>query len=83
MVSEPLPKIDRFGTPHASVNYPEELDDCNASLTIRSVGLVIHGPQRPHPWVPSACSAPPRGGRSQWGALPRWSYHYLVQPQRL
>ena len=41
MVSEPLPKIDRFGTPHASVNYPEELDD-NASLTIRSVGLVIH-----------------------------------------
>ena len=41
MVSEPLPKIDRFGNPHASVNYPEELDD-NASLTIRSVGLVIH-----------------------------------------
>ena len=41
MVSEPLPKIDRFGTPHASVNYSEELDD-NASLTIRSVGFVIH-----------------------------------------
>ena len=56
MVSEPLPKIDRFGTPHASVNYPEELDD-NASLTIRSVGLVIHA---------FAVTSPPLGYARGW-----------------
>ena len=64
MVSEPLPKIDRFGTPHASVNYPEELDD-NASLTIRSVGLVIHA----RACAPPACAAG-RGGRVQCVTFP-------------